>query len=137
VGRSDKQAYCILITRDEFVNKAISRNVELEFLSPSQIEKNKTTARIQAMIKFNSGFDIADIDLKLRGPGDIFGIKQSGFPELKYADIIEDSELLFKAKEDAFKLIEQDPKLISPSNKIIRDNLLTSYKENINYSRIA
>ena len=89
------------------------------------------------MIKYNSGFDIAEIDLKLRGPGDIFGIKQSGFPELKYADITEDAELLMKAKADAFKIIEDDQKLILPEHKIIRDNLLTAYKDNINYSKIA
>ena len=137
VGRSDKQAYCILITKDEFVNKSFSKNLELEFLPPAQIEKNKTFARIQSMIKYSSGFDIAEIDLKLRGPGDIFGIKQSGFPELKYANITEDAELLIKAKEDAFKIIEQDHKLISPEHKIILDNLLTAYKDNINYSKIA
>jgi ATP-dependent DNA helicase RecG len=137
VGRSSMQAYCILITRDEFVNKTISQNMELEFLSPAQIEKNKTLTRIQSMIKYNSGFDIAEIDLKLRGPGDIFGIKQSGFPELRYADITEDAELLMQAKEDAFKIVEQDKKLISPDHKIILENLLTAYKDNINYSKIA
>jgi ATP-dependent DNA helicase RecG len=137
VGRSNKQAYCILITKDEFADKSISKNLELEFMSPAQIEKNKSAARLQSMIKYNSGFDIADIDLKLRGPGDIFGTKQSGFPELKYANIIEDSELLVKAKEDAFNIISQDPKLILPDHKIIRDNLLTTYKQNINYSKIA
>ena len=137
VGRSSKQAYCILITKDEFVNKTFSNNLELEFLSPAQLERNKSSARIQSMIKYNSGFDIAEIDLKLRGPGDIFGIKQSGFPELKYADITEDAELLMKAKADAFKIIEDDQKLILPEHKIIRDNLLTAYKDNINYSKIA
>jgi ATP-dependent DNA helicase RecG len=137
VGRSDRQAYCILITKDEFVNKSFSKNLEPEFLSPAQLEKNKTFTRIQSMIKYTNGFDIAEIDLKLRGPGDIFGIKQSGFPELKYADLIEDSELLIKAKEDAFKIIEQDHKLILPEHKIVHDNLLTAYKDNLNYSRIA
>ncbi|MCX6151494.1 MAG: ATP-dependent DNA helicase RecG [Ignavibacteriales bacterium] len=137
VGRSEKQAYCILITKDEFAEKISSKNLQLEFLSPALLEKNKTAARIQSMVKYNSGFDIAEIDLKLRGPGDIFGIKQSGFPELKYADIISDMDLLIKAKEKAFSIIAQDPRLILPSHKIIRDNLLTSYKENINYSKIA
>ena len=63
------------------------------------------------MVKYSDGFKIAEIDLKLRGPGDIFGTKQSGFPELKYTNIIEDAEIILEAKLSAFKLIEVDPKL--------------------------
>ena len=112
-------------------------NFSFEYMSPDQMEKNKTAARMQAMIKYSSGFDLSEIDLKLRGPGDIFGTKQSGFPELKFADIIKDSDLVLTAKKAAFKLIDEDPKLSSQTHQIIRKNLLLSYKESINYAKIG
>ncbi|NOX18781.1 MAG: DNA helicase RecG, partial [Chlorobi bacterium] len=83
------------------------------------------------------GFKLSEIDLKLRGPGDIFGTKQSGFPELKYADIIEDKNLLIKAKEDAFKIIRDDPKLQKEEHQIIKEMIKTTYADKISYTRIA
>ena len=89
------------------------------------------------MVKYNDGFKIAEIDLKLRGPGDIFGLKQSGFPEFKYADIITDSKLILQAKHEAFKLIDEDPRLILPDNQSIKKILTKSYSDNLKYSDIA
>ncbi|NOX17571.1 MAG: ATP-dependent DNA helicase RecG, partial [Chlorobi bacterium] len=100
VGRSDKQAYCILVTGIEKPINVEKISYDFKYLSRRQIEKNKTVIRLSAMVNFSDGFKLSEIDLKLRGPGDIFGTKQSGFPELKYADIIEDKNLLIKAKED-------------------------------------
>ncbi len=137
VGRSDKQAYCILVTKDDYAFSSNTFTLDFDFMSPSQIEKNKSLARLNAMVRFLSGFDISEVDLKLRGPGDIFGTKQSGFPELRYANIIEDQEILVKAKSAAFTIIEKDPKLNLPHNKIFKHNLLTNYKESINYAKIA
>ncbi|MGE5401893.1 MAG: ATP-dependent DNA helicase RecG [Ignavibacteriales bacterium] len=137
VGRSNKQAYCILVTPDEFADRSNMFNPDIEFMSPAQIEKNKTAARMQAMIKHNSGFEISEIDMKLRGPGDIFGTKQSGFPELKYVDILTDTSLLIEAKAAAFEIIEKDPKLHQPSNLIIREHLLKDYRENLKFAKIA
>lgn len=137
VGRSSSQAYCILVTRDEYANKSEGLQLDLEYMSESGIEKNKTMLRLQSMTRYSSGFDISEIDLKLRGPGDIFGIKQSGFPELKYADLINDSGLLTKAKQLAFDLVGHDPELKSPDNRILRDTLLSNYKDHLDYSKIA
>nr|MCU0343942.1 ATP-dependent DNA helicase RecG [Ignavibacterium sp.] len=111
VGRGNKQAYCILITKDEIAAKQNTNELELDYLSSVQLEKYKSSVRLQSMVKYLDGFRIAEIDLKLRGPGDIFGTKQSGFPELKYTNIVEDTELILEAKQSAFKLIEVDPKL--------------------------
>lgn len=137
VGRSDKQAYCILVTKDEIVQYNIQQQLELDYLSNSMLEKYKSAIRLQTMVKTNNGFEIAETDLKLRGPGDIFSTKQSGFPDLKYADIIHDSELISLTKNIAFDLINKDPSLNSPSNNVIRKNLIKHYSDNLRYAKIA
>ena len=139
IGRGKMQAYCIMVTKEDFIPKGRleSDNFELAFLSSSQIEKYKAAIRLQTMLKYTDGFKIAEIDLKLRGPGDIFTTKQSGFPELKYADIIADSGILMDAKLSAFKLIENDPDISSEQNKIIKQNLIEHYSHNFIYAKIA
>ena len=137
VGRSDKQAYCILVTRDEIVQYNIQQKLEFDYLSTALIEKYKSAIRLQTMVKTNNGFEIAETDLKLRGPGDIFSTKQSGFPDLKYADIINDAELISLTKNIAFNLINKDPSLKSPSNNVIRKNLIKYYSDNLQYAQIA
>lgn len=137
VGRSNKQAYCILVTKDEIVQYNIQQQLDLDYLSPSVIEKYKSAIRLQTMVKTNNGFEIAETDLKLRGPGDIFSTKQSGFPDLKYADIIHDSELISLTKNIAFDLINKDPSLVSISNSVIRKNLIKHYSDSLQYAKIA
>ena len=137
VGRSNKQAYCILVAKDSVVLRTNQRELELEYLPPVQIEKYKSTVRLQTMAKYTDGFKIAEIDLKLRGPGDIFGTLQSGFPELKYADIINDTQIIIDAKQKAFSIVEKDPSFKFPENQIIKQNLLNHYSESLKYATIA
>ncbi len=137
VGRGNKQAYCILVTRDNFAAANENNNLDLEYLSSTQIEKYKSSVRLQTMVKYNDGFKVAEIDLKLRGPGDIFGTKQSGFPDLKFVDIINDSEIIKEAKQTAFKIIEDDPQLKLEANSILKENLLKHYSKNLEYAKIA
>ncbi|WKZ68612.1 MAG: ATP-dependent DNA helicase RecG [Melioribacteraceae bacterium] len=137
VGRSDKQSYCILVTRDEHLSKIKSKNISLEFLSSSELEKYKSQIRLKAMVENNDGFKLSEIDFKLRGPGNIFGTEQSGFPQLKYADIINDTELLICAREDAFNLINSDPSLVREENSIIKSELRQKYFSSFKFSHIA
>ena len=137
VGRSDKQAYCVLVTKDEIVQYNIQLQLDLDYLSSSMLEKFKSAIRLQTMVKTNNGFEIAETDLKLRGPGDIFSIKQSGFPDLKYADIVNDAEMISSTKNIAFDLINKDPSLDSQSNSMIRKNLIKHYSDNLQYAKIA
>ena len=137
VGRGNKQAYCILVTKDSYVATNENNNLELEYLSSTQIERYKSTVRLQTMVKHNDGFRVAEVDLKLRGPGDIFGTKQSGFPELKFVDIINDSEVIQEAKQSAFKIINDDPQLESETNSLLKENFLKHYSKNLEYARIA
>lgn len=137
VGRGNKQAYCILITKDEIAAKQNANQLELDYLSAVQLEKYKSSVRLQSMVKYLDGFKIAEIDLKLRGPGDIFGTKQSGFPELKYTNIVDDHEIILEAKQSAFKLIENDPHLEKKFSELIRKNLIKYYSQNLSYAKIA
>ena len=136
VGRGNKQAYCILVTKDEYAAINNKLNFDFEYLSQAQLEKHKTFVRMQTMVKHIDGFKVAEVDLKLRGPGDIFGTKQSGFPELKFADVIKDTDIIVDAKATAFKIIQDDPQL-QHNNYIIRKTLTDRYKDNLKFANIA
>jgi ATP-dependent DNA helicase RecG len=135
IGRGTKQGYCILVTKDDLTK--LNMNIDTEYLSSSGIDRYKSFIRLQTMVKNLDGFKIAETDLKLRGPGDIFGIRQSGFPELRYADIVSDGDLILSAKTDAFTIINKDPDLLDPSNSLIKKNLLSNYSAHLDYARIA
>ncbi|MBI4844179.1 MAG: ATP-dependent DNA helicase RecG [Nitrospirae bacterium] len=91
IGRGDYQSYCLLLAYPPFSEDA---------------EK-----RLKAVISTNDGFRIAEEDLAIRGPGEFFGTRQSGFPEFRIADIIRDKQLLETARREAFDLVDSDPKL--------------------------
>lgn len=91
IGRGERQSYCILMP-DVKVSKS-------------------GAVRLKTMEETNDGFRIAEADLKLRGPGDFLGTKQSGLPDFKFADIVDDQFLLAQAKEQAKALLAQDPEL--------------------------
>ena len=137
IGRSEKQGYCILITHEKLAAKQKQGEFNFEYLSSTQIEKYKSIVRMQTMVKHSDGFKVAEVDLKLRGPGNIFGTEQSGFPDLKFADLTGDHELIYKTKKIAFELIKKDSAFNLPNNKVIKENLLLHYKSNLKYSSIA
>ncbi len=137
VGRGTSQANCILIAPDEIAAKSERFSGKVDYLSPILLEKYKASVRLQTMVQHLDGFRIAEMDLKLRGPGDIFGIQQSGFPEFKYADIAADGEIIHDAKEDAFRIITDDPHLRKPENLILRSHLQSGYAHNLQYAKIA
>jgi ATP-dependent DNA helicase RecG len=100
VGRGGEQSYCILMTGHKLSSDA------------------KT--RLQTMVGTNDGFEIAEVDLNLRGPGDLMGTQQSGILNLKIADIVKDSLILKTARDCARKLLTEDPDLKLEKNKMIR-----------------
>ena len=105
VGRGGDQATCILMTGFKLSNEARSR--------------------IQTMCQTNDGFVIAEADLKLRGPGDIEGTRQSGELNLKLASLVHDEKILEKARLVASKILEKDPKLEHPANLLLRRHIET------------
>ena len=82
--------------------------------------------RIDAMVNTNDGFKISEVDLKLRGPGDILGTQQSGILDFKIADLVEDEKILNNASDDASFLLKNDPKLILNENYNIRRFILNN-----------
>lgn len=109
VGRGGEKSYCFLMGRFPVSEDA--------------------RTRLQVLCQTNDGFKISEMDLKLRGPGEFFGIRQHGFPELKIADLVTDLGLLTQARNWAFKIVETDPNLSHPENKNLRLNFLRRYKE--------
>lgn len=100
VGRGAEQSYCILMTSHKLTNDS------------------KT--RLETMTRTNDGFEIAEVDLRLRGPGDIMGTQQSGVLNLKIADIIKDNDILKNARFYALKILKDDPALLKEENKILK-----------------
>jgi ATP-dependent DNA helicase RecG len=137
VGRSNKQAYCILITKDALAVKSNQFNFNFEYLSQEQIDKNKSIIRLNAMLQYSNGFDLSEIDFKLRGPGDIFGTKQSGIPELKFANLIDDYKIVTDARDSAFKIISSDPDLRQQQNLLIKIILKKNFSNHIQLSKIG
>ncbi len=89
--------------------------------SPEEIE------RLQVLASTTDGFEIAEADFRLRGPGDLFGKRQSGMPPMRIADLIRDESILLIAREIAQEMIDQDPELEHESAKRLRDQLLKRY----------
>jgi ATP-dependent DNA helicase RecG len=115
VGRGADQSFCILMT---------SHKLSVE---------SKT--RLETMVRTNDGFEIAEVDLKLRGPGDIMGTQQSGILNLKIADIVKDNDILKTARYYALRLLKDDSSLEKPDNMVIRHSYaqLVKYKNIWNY----
>lgn len=101
VGRGAEQSYCIMVTKYKL--------------------SNDSKIRMETMVATNDGFEIAEVDLKLRGPGDLMGKQQSGVLNLRIADIVKDGAILQEARKQAIKLLDVDPELQLESNAPIRE----------------
>ncbi|RYD92488.1 MAG: ATP-dependent DNA helicase RecG, partial [Sphingobacteriales bacterium] len=99
VGRGAEQSYCILMSKEKLSNDG--------------------RIRLNTMVKTNNGFEIAETDMQLRGPGDIAGTQQSGILDLKVADLTTDQEVLQQARNVVIEIFEKDPQLAAPENQIL------------------
>ena len=112
VGRGADQSYCILMTGFKL--------------------SNDSKIRLETMCKTNDGFEIAEVDLKLRGPGDILGTQQSGILNLQIADLVKDRDILMVAREYAIKLLKEDATMEKPEHQKLREIFIEmSVKKNI------
>jgi ATP-dependent DNA helicase RecG len=93
--------------------------------------------RLRAMEKTTDGFKIAEEDLALRGPGEFFGIRQSGLPDFRVAHIIRDTPILIEARKEAFRLIQEDPDLIHASHARLKDILIKRWKGRMELATIG
>ena len=117
VGRGKAQSYCILMTKYTI--------------------SSESKERMSAMVETNDGFKIANTDLKMRGPGNMMGTKQSGLLELRFTNLAEDQDMVLKSRELAINTIKKDPNLESKENLIMKSHLKENIKQNINWSRIS
>ncbi|MDX1350299.1 MAG: ATP-dependent DNA helicase RecG [Putridiphycobacter sp.] len=117
VGRGASQSYCVLMTGYKLGENA--------------------KKRMETMVSTNDGFELSEVDLKLRGPGDIMGTKQSGILDLKIADLAKDGQIVSLARDKARQLFEIDPKLEQPEHRTIAEILRGIIKNKPNWSRIS
>jgi ATP-dependent DNA helicase RecG len=97
----------------------------------------ESKVRLRAMERTNDGFKIAEEDLALRGPGEFFGIRQSGLPDFRVAHIIRDTPILIEARKEAYQLIQKDPRLIHPSHTGLKDILKRRWKGRMELATIG
>lgn len=117
VGRGEKQSYCIL--KSAYNIGEIARE------------------RIRTMTETNDGFVLAEKDLEIRGWGDFFGKQQSGMPHFKIAHPVRDKEMLEKARNDAFELVEKDPQMRMAEHEMVYKKLANEYKERLELYNIS
>jgi ATP-dependent DNA helicase RecG len=98
-------------------------------------EQHLAERRLAAILETNDGFKIAEYDLELRGPGDFFGTRQSGIPEFRVADILTDGVLLDEARQDAFGVIERDPRLAEPAHRMLAEHFRTRFRDDLSLLR--
>ncbi|MBB6372353.1 ATP-dependent DNA helicase RecG [Chryseobacterium shigense] len=117
VGRGAEQSYCILMTSDKL--------------------SKESRTRIKTMTETNDGFKISEVDMQLRGPGDILGTQQSGVVDFKRLDLVNDSAIIKTTKNTVDKILEADPHLMKPENLIIKNYYLKYYKGKNKWSKIS
>jgi ATP-dependent DNA helicase RecG len=93
--------------------------------------------RLRAMEKTTDGFKIAEEDLALRGPGEFFGIRQSGLPDFRVGHIIRDTPILIEARKEAFRLIQEDPELLHPTHAGLKDILIKRWKGRMDLATVG
>lgn len=116
IGRGQSNSYCFLF---------------------ADTENEIAISRLDVMTRSNDGFEIAEHDLKLRGPGELFSTRQHGLDDLKIANIIEDFDLLTLARKNAFDMVRQDPLLKNPQNQNIKNTLIQKLGEKLGLVDIA
>ena len=117
VGRGAEQSYCILLTSDKLTTES--------------------RTRIKTMTETNDGFRISEVDMQLRGPGDILGTQQSGVVDFKKLDLVQDGNIIKTAKSVVEQLIEKDPHLQNPENASLRNYYIKQYKGKNKWGRIS
>jgi len=117
VGRGAEKSYCILMTGDKISKESMKR--------------------METMVQSNDGFEISEVDLQLRGPGDLMGTQQSGVLDLKISNLARDGQIVTLAREAAKKLLEEDSQLLLPVHQSLKEAIRIILKKKPNWGRIA
>jgi ATP-dependent DNA helicase RecG len=133
VGRGAEQSYCILIANYGWYERPRRGHTNEDAME----DKALAGRRLETMAATTDGFKIAEVDLQLRGPGEFFGTRQSGIPELKIADLTKDSEIVSAARKEAFALIQDDPQLRHPDHACVRKQFEMKFKSVLELGKIG
>ena len=130
VGRSAHQSYCLLIA---------SGGVLFGPKKPKEAGEAPSVARerLDVLVRSTDGFVIAEEDLRIRGPGEFLGFRQSGMPEFRVANLLRDTELLQQARQEAFALLKQDPQLKAPAHRALREAMLRRWETKLDLGSVS
>jgi len=117
VGRGGNRSYCLLLTRGRVTEEG--------------------RRRLSIMEKTNNGFEIAEEDLSIRGPGEFFGTRQTGIPELRVANILRDAKILEVARKEAFEIVEEDPHMEKSEHKLLYQEMERKWREKLELATIS
>lgn len=133
VGRSSHQAYCLLMAQNLGRGKPESSR-----RTPGSEEPMSAAGeRLEALVRSNDGFVIAEDDLRIRGPGEFFGLRQWGMPEFRVANLVRDGDLLEQARQEAFSLLQSDPGLKESVHKGLREAMLRKWEKKLELGSIS
>jgi ATP-dependent DNA helicase RecG len=133
VGRGSHQSYCLLMAAN--MGQGLSprgRDAKRDQESPSSAKE-----RLEALVRSNDGFVIAEEDLRIRGPGEFFGLRQWGMPEFRVANLVRDGDLLQQARQEAFSLLQSDPGLKEPAHQGLREAMLRKWEKKLELGAIS
>ena len=133
VGRAGHQSYCLLMAA------TMGRNKTLPGKRPTGNQESASLVkeRLEALVRSNDGFVIAEEDLRIRGPGEFFGFRQWGMPEFRVANMVRDGDLLHQARLEAFSLLKQDPQLTASAHQGIKEAMLRKWQKKLELGSIS
>ena len=136
VGRGAEQSYCLLMAATMGRAKV---QLGRRPIGPAGIDEPVSNARerLDALVQSNDGFVIAEEDLRIRGPGEFFGLRQWGMPEFRVANIVRDGDLLQQARQEAFSLLKLDPGLKAPAHQGLRDAMLRKWEKKLELGSVS
>jgi ATP-dependent DNA helicase RecG len=117
VGRGSARSYCVLLA--------------------SGLLSDDARRRLLAMSETQDGFQIAETDLEIRGPGDFFGTRQAGLPEFRVANLLTDGRLLEEARQEALALVDRDPELGLPEHRALRAVVVARWRDGLDLASVG
>jgi len=152
VGRGAQQSFCLLLMsgrrnngikergrRDSgvLVESSVTTLPRLPSPHSPATPSSQARQRLEALVRTADGFVIAEEDLRIRGPGEFFGVRQWGMPEFRAANLVRDAAMLEQARQEAFALVKADPHLAQPSHEALRAAMLRKWQTKLDLGSVS